>query len=459
MNPELSVLFDDPRQALAAWSALAQTTASTAALRIGPRAATAQLSLKPMDPERLDARRMPPGWRPGPASIDLHLDLAGLYAERRSSPDEPAWIAALWAPDGLLRAMARVVLALLDAGGGAVALHTAAGCVKPAAMMAAQLGDPDDQASCPALAWLDVMTSREERGGRCRTYGMPHAFGLPNIVAYLDALDDHSVARTARAVEYAALSSACAGQLGAALAAPLWWSPPSPPRSPYEGEGATRWEVLPEQELARVMRCPALQAAHPYVLWDRALAAGAPETMPLGLYARALADAAPRQLELPGAALIAAPHVACQPPAHLLRFSLYGMALLLTAGFGRVRAASGTAEQATEHAELAIFGPDDARLARFLLAFGELAVSTSTPGGIKDWDGFPPDASGFGFAVAPLQDIMLGERAIAVRALVPLSPAEYAAYRAEQAREVWFQANIPRREDIAARWRWYLGEG
>lgn len=53
---------------------------------------------------------------------------------------------------------------------------------------------------------------------------------------------------------------------------------------------------------------------------------------------------------------------------------------------------------------------------------------------------------------------MLGAHAIAVRALVPLSPSEYAVYRAEQAREVWFQANIPRREDIAARWRWYLGE-
>lgn len=135
------------------------------------------------------------------------------------------------------------------------------------------------------------------------------------------------------------------------------------------------------------------------------------------------------------------------------------MVLVSTVGAGRTRARAGTAEYATEHAEFVVLARADTPALRMqLLNLTELALITTSPGGLKDFDGFPPSANGprgLGLILAPMNDLPLGvKRPLAYRLFMPVTAAEYATYRTLEfeARQAWYLANAPTFAAIADRW-------
>ena len=147
-----------------------------------------------------------------------------------------------------------------------------------------------------------------------------------------------------------------------------------------------------------------------------------------------------------------------QPAASLLQFGGHpGLTVLVTAGFGRHRARSGDPQLATDHAEFCIAVPsNDSRFHVRVLTLGAFALTTPAPGGIKDFDGFPPGPDGVGFVVMPLEDIPLGrKRPLPLRQFVPVTAEEYAGYRVlnHVGRQQWLAARIDGWAAAARRWR------
>ena len=120
---------------------------------------------------------------------------------------------------------------------------------------------------------------------------------------------------------------------------------------------------------------------------------------------------------------------------------------------------AGTPEQATEHAEFMVLARSDTPDLRMkLLSLAELSLITTSPGGLKDFDGFPPSANGpdgLGLIVSPRDDLPLGaKRPLAYRLFIPVTAAEYATYRTLEleARVAWCVEHLPTLTSIADRW-------
>jgi hypothetical protein len=108
-----------------------------------------------------------------------------------------------WTENALQRIASKLVETLLGLGGKAVVLHKAAAVVKSADQYRAELGDLNDLEQRPFLAWLDTTASEDGEGGViCRSYGMVHYFGAPNVRASAPCSDQQSVECSMQAVLY-----------------------------------------------------------------------------------------------------------------------------------------------------------------------------------------------------------------------------------------------------------------
>ena len=458
---DVSILFDTPADALAAWTPTFSTQDPSATLTLPGLAVLAARIDQPISPELLDLRLVGSDFPLGQSHIGLKLGLADQFALRATLPQFPD----PWLLDGRMRSASMLVGTLLSRGGRAVVLHGSAGCVKPARHFLARLGDLRLPEERPYLAWLDLLaTQPKDPNGSVtvRSYGMPQYFAAPNLEFIAGPTGDQlTVERAMQALQYAC------GRLAAAhaneselrsLRVPLWtWSGRRAPQLAREGEECITWQQQESGDpLLLRFTSPELLSRHPSALWDAALTAG-PDAITPSAYARAMADLMLGQYGPRGLALAdAIPYDACngRPPTRVLMYEGADVALYATAGLGRVRAVSGDDKLATVHAELCTYAPLDAqRIPSMLLNFGALALTTPAPGGLKDWDGFPPGPDGWAFMLAPMSDVPLSpKRPVAMRMLVPLTAEEYATYRVHADRPAWYQATLRTREEIAARW-------
>jgi hypothetical protein len=400
----------------------------------------------------LDVRLWPTDQPLGGAFVGLKLGVLDAFSlARMSGPRDQ------FGPGGRLREASKLVAALLAAGGRAVVLHKAAAVVKPAPRFLAELRDTTNPELRPWAAWLDVIASHDGSANECRTFGMPHFFGAPNVRAVLPAApqDAFALERAMQATKYAAgLLTNAEGALPATLQVPVGWYPG--PRAPRPVPGtAIPWQTQVSADGLTVdLRCPDFVEHHLATRWD-----ANPAAVPHDLYARGLEEALMRSFapELSMNDVIGFNPPPGQPPLSLLVFERAdGLTVFVTAGFGRVRAASGTVEQATEYAEFCIAVPrDEPRFHRPLLTLGSLALTTPVQGGLKDFDGLPPGSDGVGFVVMPLEDVPLGRRPLALRQFVPVTAEEYGAFRTLDGpgRKGWLASRIRGWSDSAARWR------
>jgi hypothetical protein len=105
-----------------------------------------------------------------------------------------------WAPDGSMRQLSRLVCMLADSATGVV-LHRAGDLVVPIAEFVRALGDLDDPECRPFAAWLDIGITRRDVA-KYATFGMD-VFGLPDVLAAVNADDRWSRSRRHEAVLYA----------------------------------------------------------------------------------------------------------------------------------------------------------------------------------------------------------------------------------------------------------------
>lgn len=459
---DVSVLFPSVDTARAAWAQRFGTDQPGATLSLHELTGLAGLSATPMPKDTLDTRLVGEGFDPGAAFIGMKLGLVDQVAVRsmvtdpatgRSDYPDP------WGPGGRMRMASGLVSDLLALGGHAVVLHQAAQCVKSSERFLYELGDLRDPAVRPYRAWLDFVA-----GGaplECRSYGMPHTFGSPNVRCLVsDAGDLDLLERSMQAVEHACGRIAGANEDPFTLThtrVPLWFRPGRQvPRPPEPGEDTLGWAATYDRDALMItLRSDELAQRHPARLWEAAGTQG-PDAISLDLYSRAVSD---RLLRGAAQGLFLADSIRFAgrdglPPVRILSFDRPGVALYVTAGFGRVPAASGTDELATAHAELCVYAPGlDERYETVLLGFGKLAVTTPSPGGLKDFDGFPPGPDGWAYILVPLADIPLSPtRPIALRMLVPLTADEYAGYRTQPDRAAWYRATIPTISAVTARW-------
>ena len=455
-NPfDVSILFDTPAAALAAWTPTFATQDPSATLTLPSLAVLAARIDQPISPELLDLRLVGSDFPLGTAHIGLKLGLAEQFALRQAMPQVPD----PWLLDGRMRQASMLVGTLLSRGARAVVLHGSAGSVKSASHFLARLGDLRQVEERPYLAWLDLLaTHPSDPNGfvTCRSYGMPQHFGVPNLEFVAGRNGDMlSLERTMQALQFAC------GRLAAAhanpselreLRVPLWyWSGRRAPELAEDDEESIAWQQVETGDpLLLRFTSSELLAKHPSALWDA-------DAITPSAYARAVADLMLGQYGPRGLGLVDAISYDAgngRPPTHVLVLENAQLALYATAGLGRVRAAIGDDQLATAHAELCTFAPLDAqRIPSVLLNFGALALTTTAPGGLKDWDGFPPGPDGWAYMLVPMDDIALSaKRPIALRLLVPLTAEEYAIYRVHPDRPNWYAATIRSREDIAARW-------
>ncbi|MBS2026543.1 MAG: hypothetical protein JST54_01455 [Deltaproteobacteria bacterium] len=458
---DVSILFDTPAAAVAAWTPTFATQDPSATLQQPGLVTLASRVDQPISKELLDLRLVGNDFPLGQAYIGLKLGLADQFALRATLPQLPD----PWLLDGRMRSASMLVGTLLSRGALAVVLHGSAGCVKPARQFLARLGDLRQIEERPYLAWLDLLaTQPKDPNGSVtvRSYGMPQHFAAPNLEFVAGPAGDQlSLERAMQALQFAC------GRLAAAHAdvaelksfrVPLWhWAGRRAPQPAREGEACITWLQQDSGDpLLLRFTSPDLLPRNPSALWDTALIAG-PDAITPSEYARAMADLMLGQYGPRGLALAdAIPYDAGngRPPTRVLVFENAELALYATAGLGRVRAASGDDELATAHADLCTYAPLDAqRIPSVLLNFGALALTTPAPGGLKDWDGFPPGPDGWAYLLAPMSDVPLSaKRPVAMRMLVPLTAEEYAVYRVHADRPAWYQATLRTREEIAARW-------
>lgn len=462
---DVSVLFTTPAAARAAWHAMTGSNSPTATMLDGELVGLAGLVDHAMPTGELDLRLVGrDSFDPGAAYVWMKLGMTNLLALRldRTQPVtlESPWPSP-WDELGRIRGASRRVSLLLEHGGHAVVLHQAATAVKTAHQFAAELRSPDDPGLAPYLAWLDTLATIED-GAQSRTFGMPSYFASPNVRAITAGTDTYSIERTMQAVKYTAGLIAAGGANPFTLrrvAVPLWYSAgPRAPALPADGEECTEWSATwdADDPAMITLRSKDLVAHHPARLWA---AAADSSPMPFEIYTRGVCELITAQIQ--PMMRIDQPRfdAAGQPPLRVLIYEAPGIVCYATAGFGRIRSTGGTPEFATEHAELCLFAPRlDARLERVLLGTASFALTTRTPGGMKDWDGLPPGADGWGHLVVPLDDLTLApERPIALRVLVPVTADEHAMLRTTPDRAAWFRSTIGTRNAIAARWSQVLG--
>lgn len=203
---DVSILFDSVDAARTAWTQVAQTKATECTISEGALHALGWFHGEQMPHDTLDTRLVEPSFTTGSAYISLKLGVMNQFEIRhmltnpstgRSPYPDP------WTEDALQRIASKLVDALLGLGGKAVVLHKAAAVVKPADQFRAELGDLSDLERRPFLAWLDTTASEDGEGGViCRSYGMVHYFGAPNVRASVPRSDPQSIECSMHAVLY-----------------------------------------------------------------------------------------------------------------------------------------------------------------------------------------------------------------------------------------------------------------
>ncbi|MDP1922245.1 MAG: hypothetical protein Q8L14_38760 [Myxococcales bacterium] len=458
---DVSVLFEDPGMAERAFRGVFKAAPVDAPVTFGELVVLSGISAQSLPAADLDLRHEP-GLSLGAASVGLKLGMVDAFTSRtvRGPQDQLA------SPNGRMREASRLVLALLDHGGHAVVLHKAVGLVRSARSFRNLLGDPNDPLTRPFAAWLDLIATTENDAFVCRSFGMPHSFGRPNVTAQATApaTDVFTLERTMQAVQFVA---------GRLAADPSIDVPPAhfdvpvryrlgarAPVAPTAHETVFRWNArLDDDGLMLALTCPELASRHPARLFDEA-----PERVPFDVYQRLMEELVTRRFagdgfrDLDGAVYEAGNGL---PMVGLQVFSRDdGVFLVATQGVGRQRALSGTAQQATEHAEFFVVTRSDAAPVRnALLGLAALALTTTAPGGLKDYDGFPPSPNGpggSGLVVMPMNDLPVGgQRPLAFRMFVPVTADEYAVFRGLdfEGRKAWCAQHVASWSLAADRWR------
>lgn len=452
---DVSVLFESPAAASAAYLRAFGAPPSSAPVSRGQLHLLSTVSERPMPPDELDRRLCPPGQPLGGAFIGLKLGIVDAFSVQRRGGKSDQLAAA----GGRMREASRLVESLISAGGFAVVLHKAAGTVKPAQRFLYELGDVARPDVRPWPAWLDFVATHTGSAFECRSYGMPHFFGEPNVRARLEApaQDSFALERAMQATKYAAAllaADARSTALPPLLEVPVSWTPGVEPTT--AGATTIPWTTrVSDDGLLVELSCPEFERHHLARRWD-----ASPASVPGDLYLLGLKQALMRQLapELALEDVLSFAPPPGQPAASLLQFGgQHGLTVLVTAGFGRHRAQSGDPQLATEYAEFCIAVPsNDSRFHVRVLTLGAFALTAPVPGGIKDFDGFPPGPDGVGFVVMPLEDIPLGgKRPLPLRQFVPVTAEEYAGYRVlnHAGRQQWLAARIDGWAAAARRWR------
>lgn len=456
---DASVLYASPAAAEAAYREVFRAERNEAPIMVGELSVLSSVVPRPIPSDELDLRLLPEGTSLGGAFIGLKLGVIDAVTLRRTvgAIDQLAGEAAR------MRMASALVSRLLSADGLAVVLHKAAGVVKPARQMLRELAHVSDLSVRPWSAWLDYVASHDGQAFECRSYGMPHFFGQPNVRVVLPAARDdvYALERAMQAVKRgcALLSSGVdAQELLPTLRVPIDWFPAPrevPPLTP--GVTTIDWTAALEDDGLRLeLTCPAFHATSAATLWD-----ANPASVPLDVYQRALEELVGRRLAPDGFGVFDVLNFNARgnaPPVSLIALSRGdGVTIFVTAGVGRVRAAAGTEAFVTEHAEFCVCVPsNEARFYTPLLNLALVSLSTTQPGGLKDFDGFPPGNDGLGFVVMPLEDLPLGRRRpLPLRQFVPVTAGEYAQYRELDGprREAWISGHVGSWDDTARRWR------
>ncbi|MEZ4460564.1 MAG: hypothetical protein R3E66_12730 [bacterium] len=409
---DISILFGDAKTAVAAWEqTFSDATLERSDVREG-QTCLWKLHLQAIPLDELDARLWP---QVGSAAwISVDADLTGLYGSEIQRFQ-----------GGLMDQLGTSVRALLRAGGTAVVLHKAAGTVKPAQQF---LNELDGLASY--RPWLDFLVTQDEQT-RCRTYGMPHYMGLPNIHAHSAHLDVFAAERCFRAVTAALVQG-----VGEQVCAPMW----------FDDEPAIVWQVeRDEDQLAVHLRSDTVESQNPAQTW--------PKT-DFELYALMLSDLVLAEFRKSQFRLFDAILLDGELPCRVLCLECAGLCLYVTAGFGRVPAPNGNAESATQFVEYAALGPWDTAMIRQLAMLADIAHASDVPGGVKDYDILSAAPNMDGFVAMPLNDLGFEPQPIAMRMFCPFFSFERPEMALDPA--AWCGRNLGRFTAIADRWSQYL---
>jgi hypothetical protein len=462
---DVSVLFDSSERAQSAWAQVFKTTEPSTVLSFPNLNGLASLNAKPLPSKIVDLRLVGEDFDLGRAFIGLNL---GLLPQLHLREMNPSAYPDPWAEGGRMRLASLLVGDLLALGGHAVVLHKAAAVVKSARLFQVELGDLGQPSTRPFLAWLDTIAyAGDGTSVEARSYGMPHYFGAPNFRAVAPRNDAYSLERAMQAVKFVCGRIAAGGDDPLSLksvAVPLWYQAGRGVPGTEAGEETLTWAATPDASDATVINLGSdgIGDGHPQNLWNRG-----PGSIPFDMYTRAIGDLLAHRLTREGLALVDFARFEGhegRPPVRVLVFERPGRSFLASAGFGKVRAAQGTDELATAHAEFCLYGLSEPALQHQfelrLLSVGLLALATPMPGGLKDWDGLPPGEDGWGFLIVPMDDIPLSvERPVALRLILPVTRDEAAQFRAGVDRPRWYRETIPSSAAVAARWEQVLRAG
>jgi hypothetical protein len=457
---DVSVLFETLPAAERAYRAVFGAAPEDAPVKFGALTVLSGFTRQPLPMDEVDLR-LEPGLSLGGASVGLKFGLVDAFNARRTLGPEDL----MAAPGGKMREASRLVLALLDQGGHGVVLHKAVGLVRSARSFRTLVRDPNDPHARPFAAWLDFIATGSDGVFECRSFGMPHYFGRPNVIAHASAPveDVFTLERTMQAVHFVA---------GRLAADPSLGEPPTQfdvpvryrlgaraPVGPTEQDSVLRWNAeLLDDGFLLSLTCADLPARHPARTWDEA-----PDRIPFDVYQRMLEELLARRFADDGfqsfdGAVYQAGHGLPVVGLEVLSRG-DGVFLVTTVGVGRQRAQAGLAEYATEHAEFfVVTRADTPEVRNALLGLAALSLTTTTPGGVKDYDGFPPSPNGpggLGLVVMPMKDLPVGgQRPLALRAFVPVTPGEYARYRGLdlEARKAWCTEQFASWAAVADRW-------
>lgn len=165
-------------------------------LGIGGVSALAYLGHGPFPRRRLDELGLPADFDPGQGFIGLGLGTPGhILVQRQVLAGD---VADPWGEHGRLRALSRIVVALLDHGPGVILPHAMR--FSSADLTGARLGRLDDPACRPFPAWIGWSIAPEL--GRYLTRGMV-LHGLPDVSVDADPDDTWELNRSREAILYA----------------------------------------------------------------------------------------------------------------------------------------------------------------------------------------------------------------------------------------------------------------
>jgi hypothetical protein len=201
---DVSILFDAVAPARSAWTQVARTDATECTVSEGTLHGLGWFHAEQMPRDILDTRLVEPSFTTGAAYVSLKLGVMDQFEIRRMLTNPETGQSPYpdpWAENALQRTASNLVQRLLDLGGKAVVLHKAAAAVKSADQFREELGDPSDEDRRSYLAWLDTIASEDGDGGvMCRSYGMVHYFGAPNVRASAPRADRRSIECSMQAV-------------------------------------------------------------------------------------------------------------------------------------------------------------------------------------------------------------------------------------------------------------------